>query len=107
MRSPTPACTAGPQRPKPSSIQRDLEFNDTAITSAHGDTESCGPRIRWAQLHRSGSVGYGQAFTDSIGGDWGGKPLVDWSRIEATDRGQALNIKFAASEPPDDLARGP
>ncbi|MCL4205184.1 MAG: S9 family peptidase [Pirellulaceae bacterium] len=24
-----------------------------------------------------GSVGYGQAFTDSIGGDWGGKPLVD------------------------------
>jgi dipeptidyl aminopeptidase/acylaminoacyl peptidase len=24
-----------------------------------------------------GSVGYGQAFTDSINGDWGGKPLVD------------------------------
>jgi len=24
-----------------------------------------------------GSTGYGQAFTDSIGGDWGGKPLVD------------------------------
>ncbi len=24
-----------------------------------------------------GSVGYGQAFTDSIRGDWGGKPLVD------------------------------
>jgi dipeptidyl aminopeptidase/acylaminoacyl peptidase len=24
-----------------------------------------------------GSVGYGQAFTDSIQGDWGGKPLVD------------------------------
>ncbi len=24
-----------------------------------------------------GSVGYGQAFCDSIGGDWGGKPLVD------------------------------
>jgi dipeptidyl aminopeptidase/acylaminoacyl peptidase len=24
-----------------------------------------------------GSVGYGQAFTDSIGGDWGGKPLED------------------------------
>ena len=24
-----------------------------------------------------GSVGYGQAFTDSIAGDWGGKPLVD------------------------------
>jgi dipeptidyl aminopeptidase/acylaminoacyl peptidase len=24
-----------------------------------------------------GSVGYGQAFTDSISGDWGGKPLVD------------------------------
>jgi dipeptidyl aminopeptidase/acylaminoacyl peptidase len=24
-----------------------------------------------------GSTGYGRAFTDSIGGDWGGKPLVD------------------------------
>jgi dipeptidyl aminopeptidase/acylaminoacyl peptidase len=24
-----------------------------------------------------GSVGYGQDFTDSISGDWGGKPLVD------------------------------
>jgi len=24
-----------------------------------------------------GSVGYGQAFTDSIQGDWGGKPLID------------------------------
>jgi len=24
-----------------------------------------------------GSTGYGQKFTDSIGGDWGGKPLVD------------------------------
>ncbi len=24
-----------------------------------------------------GSVGYGQKFTDSIRGDWGGKPLVD------------------------------
>jgi dipeptidyl aminopeptidase/acylaminoacyl peptidase len=24
-----------------------------------------------------GSTGYGQAFTDSISGDWGGKPLVD------------------------------
>ncbi|MBW8014676.1 MAG: S9 family peptidase [Planctomycetes bacterium] len=24
-----------------------------------------------------GSTGYGQDFTDSIGGDWGGKPLVD------------------------------
>jgi dipeptidyl aminopeptidase/acylaminoacyl peptidase len=24
-----------------------------------------------------GSTGYGQAFTDSIQGDWGGKPLVD------------------------------
>jgi len=24
-----------------------------------------------------GSTGYGQAFTDSISGDWGGKPLID------------------------------
>jgi dipeptidyl aminopeptidase/acylaminoacyl peptidase len=27
-----------------------------------------------------GSTGYGQAFTDSISGDWGGKPLVDLKR---------------------------
>lgn len=27
-----------------------------------------------------GSTGYGQAFTDSIRGDWGGKPLVDLRR---------------------------
>ncbi|HEX5759239.1 MAG TPA: S9 family peptidase [Thermoanaerobaculia bacterium] len=27
-----------------------------------------------------GSTGYGQAFTDSIRGDWGGKPLVDIER---------------------------
>ena len=24
-----------------------------------------------------GSTGYGQAFTDAISGDWGGKPLED------------------------------
>ncbi len=27
-----------------------------------------------------GSTGYGQAFTDSIGNDWGGKPLIDLKR---------------------------
>jgi dipeptidyl aminopeptidase/acylaminoacyl peptidase len=27
-----------------------------------------------------GSPGYGQAFTDSISGDWGGKPLIDLQR---------------------------
>lgn len=27
-----------------------------------------------------GSPGYGQAFTDSVSGDWGGKPLVDLQR---------------------------
>ncbi len=35
-----------------------------------------------------GSAGYGQAFTDSISGDWGGKPLVDlqkgWNHALAT-----------------------
>jgi dipeptidyl aminopeptidase/acylaminoacyl peptidase len=32
-----------------------------------------------------GSTGYGQAFTDSIRGDWGGKPLVDLQKgLEAT-----------------------
>lgn len=35
-----------------------------------------------------GSTGYGQAFTDSINGDWGGKPLVDLQKglAAATDR---------------------
>ena len=31
-----------------------------------------------------GSTGYGQAFTDSIRGDWGGKPLVDLRKGLAT-----------------------
>ena len=31
-----------------------------------------------------GSTGYGQAFTDSIGGDWGGKPLEDLKKGLAT-----------------------
>ncbi len=34
-----------------------------------------------------GSTGYGQAFTDSISGDWGGKPFVDLKKgLEATLR---------------------
>ncbi len=32
-----------------------------------------------------GSTGYGQAFTDSIRGDWGGKPLIDLQKgLDAT-----------------------
>lgn len=31
-----------------------------------------------------GSAGYGQAFTDSISNDWGGKPLADLSKALAT-----------------------
>ncbi|MGK5078971.1 prolyl oligopeptidase family serine peptidase [Janthinobacterium sp. HLX7-2] len=34
-----------------------------------------------------GSTGYGQKFTDSISGDWGGKPLVDLQKgLEAATR---------------------
>ncbi len=35
-----------------------------------------------------GSTGYGQEFTDSISGDWGGKPLVDLQKglVAALDR---------------------
>lgn len=33
-----------------------------------------------------GSTGYGQAFTDSIRGDWGGKPLVDLKKGMAAAR---------------------
>jgi len=28
-----------------------------------------------------GSTGYGQKFTDSISGDWGGKPYITWRRL--------------------------
>ena len=35
-----------------------------------------------------GSTGYGQAFTDSIAGDWGGKPLVDLQKGLAAVRQQ-------------------
>lgn len=34
-----------------------------------------GYSVVWIDFH--GSTGYGQAFTDSISGDWGGKPLED------------------------------
>ena len=39
-----------------------------------------------------GSTGYGQAFTDSISGDWGGKPLED---LEARPGGGAQAISLA------------
>ena len=47
-----------------------------------------------------GSTGYGQKFTDSIGGDWGGKPLVDLQKgLDAAvakypflDRGRAAAL---------------
>lgn len=40
-----------------------------------------------------GSTGYGQAFTDSISGDWGGKPLIDLQKglAAATERYDWLN----------------
>jgi dipeptidyl aminopeptidase/acylaminoacyl peptidase len=51
-----------------------------------------------------GSTGYGQAFTDSISGDWGGKPLEDlktgWANAIATydfldaDRACALGASY-------------
>ena len=51
-----------------------------------------------------GSTGYGQAFTDSISGDWGGKPLVDlqkgWAAAQAQfpfldgDRACALGASY-------------
>lgn len=51
-----------------------------------------------------GSTGYGQAFTDAISGDWGGKPLVDlqkgWAAAQETygfldgDRACALGASY-------------
>lgn len=51
-----------------------------------------------------GSLGFGQAFTDSISGDWGGKPLEDlkkgWAHVLGTfpfldgDRAAALGASY-------------
>ena len=43
---------------------------DTALESLAGRAQ-----VVFIDFH--GSTGYGQAFTDSITGEWGGKPLVD------------------------------
>ena len=64
-----------------------------------------------------GSVGYGQAFTDSITGDWGGKPLMDlvkgleatlerypgWTEIESPDWAPRLAVTWSTGLP----ANGP
>lgn len=46
-----------------------------------------------------GSTGYGQAFTDSISGDWGGKPLVDLQKglAYATERYDFLDAERACA----------
>jgi dipeptidyl aminopeptidase/acylaminoacyl peptidase len=56
----------GPQ----SSMQNIWSYRWNAQTLAGG-----GYAVVMIDFH--GSPGYGQAFTDSISGDWGGKPLVD------------------------------
>ena len=43
-----------------------------------------------------GSTGYGQAFTDSISGDWGGKPLED---LQKGSRGRARAVRLARRRP--------
>lgn len=46
-----------------------------------------------------GSTGYGQAFTDSIRGDWGGKPLVDLQRglAAAAERYPWMSVERACA----------
>jgi dipeptidyl aminopeptidase/acylaminoacyl peptidase len=41
-----------------------------------------------------GSTGYGQAFTDSISGDWGGKPLEDLQKGRAAAAAQYAWLDF-------------
>ncbi len=45
-----------------------------------------------------GSTGYGQAFTDAIRGDWGGKPLEDLQKGLAA-RSRATRGSTATASP--------
>jgi dipeptidyl aminopeptidase/acylaminoacyl peptidase len=50
-----------------------------------------------------GSTGYGQKFTDSISGDWGGKPLEDlqkaWPRRHRSSHGWTANAAARWARP--------
>ncbi len=49
----------------------------TSSTTAGTRRPTPAPATPWSQIDFHGSTGYGQAFTDAIRKDWGGKPLVD------------------------------
>lgn len=51
-------------------------FNNSWSTRWNSRTLSQG-RYAVVSIDFHGSTGYGQAFTDSINNDWGGKPLID------------------------------
>ncbi len=78
---------------KPVDFKRDKKFPVAFVV--HGGPESSLANLwhwRWnaqtlagagyavVMIDFHGSTGYGQAFTDSIRGDWGGKPLEDLQR---------------------------
>jgi dipeptidyl aminopeptidase/acylaminoacyl peptidase len=65
----------GPQ----GSMQNDFHYRWNAQTYA-----GAGYAVVMIDFH--GSTGYGQAFTDSISGDWGGKPLEDLQKGWAAAR---------------------
>ena len=64
-RSPS-SCTAGRSRVSPT---------PGVIAGTRRSSRARGYGVVFIDFH--GSTGYGQAFTDSISGDWGGKPLED------------------------------
>ena len=71
----------------------------TTGTTAGTRRSTPAPDTRSCSIDFHGSTGYGQAFTDSIRGDWGGKPLDD---LRSGLRGSARSIPV----PRSDASRG-
>jgi dipeptidyl aminopeptidase/acylaminoacyl peptidase len=61
--------------PDGSTESRPTEVSPTKASSAIANGATDGYVVVMINFH--GSTGYGQKFTDSISGDWGGKPYVD------------------------------
>jgi dipeptidyl aminopeptidase/acylaminoacyl peptidase len=73
----------------PQSVGRDSVEPRSSATSPGGSTESRPTKAKSVfasaatdgsvvvMINFHGSTGYGQKFTDSISGDWGGKPYID------------------------------
>ena len=51
--------------------------DDERVPLSLESADVCGSGFAVVTVNFHGSTGYGQAFTDEISGDWGGKPLED------------------------------